>query len=129
MKAMPYTPYTEPGLSPEQVLRRFCARYPRDRAQQELWKWFILALKGHYDGLSSTRTTYLIAFYENTKELFSAVYQLQDPPLQEEQAPLPPETEQPVPGSFATALDLLHACGSHNWTLLVCPDRPTQLRS
>lgn len=117
---------TQLPLNQAQAINTFCSHYTLEQAQQELWRWCILALKNNYDGLSSERTTNLITFYENLKTLVSAVYQLHDQYAQEASQTLNPGEPDfgisPAAGaSLSAALDTLHTKLSHNWTLLICP--------
>lgn len=116
-------PYPQPAV---QAVRHFCKAYPAEQAQQELWRWFILALKEGYDGLSSARTTNLITFYENLKTHISAVYQIHDLSSQEETVSLTTNDTKfgnstAESTSLAAALNTLHTQLSHSWTLLICP--------
>ncbi|WP_276499392.1 hypothetical protein [Pontibacter litorisediminis] len=113
---------------PEKELHHFCSLYPQEEAQQELWRWFIRSLKQGYDGLSSTRTTNLITFYENLKKLISAVYQLHDLSRNEAQEEIAEDSypaaaaEMPSEaGPVARALETLHHNMPQSWTLLICP--------
>lgn len=93
--------------APADILQDFCASHTEESAQLEIRRWFILALKANYDGLTSVRTTTLIAFYEQLRAVLSAVYRLAD-----------------VPGtspSLSLALEELSLSLTSNWTLLVAP--------
>ncbi len=93
--------------APAEILQDFCSRHPEEAVQLEIRRWFILALKANYDGLTTVRTTKLIAFYEQLKMVLSALYRL---------------TEEPdTPPSLALALEELSQYLSPNWMLLVAP--------
>lgn len=95
------------SLAPAQIIHSFCSHYPEEAAQLEIRRWFILALKANYDGLTTVRTTKLISFYEQLKTVLSALYR---------------QTEEPdTPPSLALALEELSQYLSPNWTLLVAP--------
>ncbi|AKD04300.1 hypothetical protein PKOR_15900 [Pontibacter korlensis] len=89
------------------ILQHFCARYPEEAVQLEIRRWFILALKDDYDGLCSGRTRHLITFFEQLRQVLSALYRLQDNP----------DTIAPL----ALALENLSQQLTPNWTLLVDP--------
>lgn len=66
--------------APTDILQNFCACHTEVAAQLEIRRWFILALKANYDGLSSVRTTTLISFYEQLRAVITALYRLEDDP-------------------------------------------------
>ncbi|TPE42455.1 hypothetical protein [Pontibacter mangrovi] len=94
-------------LAPLDILQAFCARHPEEEVQLEIRRWFILALKANYDGLSTVRTTRLISFYEQLRTVISALYRLED--------------DTATPPSLALALEELSLYLTPNWTLLVAP--------
>jgi hypothetical protein len=93
--------------APADILQDFCARHTEEAVQLEIRRWFILALKANYDGLSTVRTTKLISFYEQLRTMLSALYRLTDEP--------------DTPPSLAMALEELSLYLTPNWTLLVAP--------
>lgn len=97
--------FTTPA--PADILQDFCANHTEEAVQLEIKRWFILALKANYDGLSSVRTTKLISFYEQLRAVLSALYRLAD--------------KRDTPPSLALALEELSLSLTPNWTLLVAP--------
>lgn len=93
--------------APAEILQDFCSRHSEEAVQLEIRRWFILALKANYDGLTTVRTTKLISFYEQLKTVLSALYRLAD--------------ESDTPPSLALALEELSQYLTPNWTLLVAP--------
>ncbi|TPE42411.1 hypothetical protein [Pontibacter mangrovi] len=125
------TPTSSPTRSlPEPIsgLRAFRQAYTKEEAQQELCRWFVCSLQQNYDGLSSDRTINLITFYENLKELISAVYQFhdlrgkgaQEALRQQASTMLHPDSAAHA-GAISQALDTLHHRMPQSWTLLISP--------
>ncbi|MDX5483117.1 MAG: hypothetical protein LPK07_15670 [Hymenobacteraceae bacterium] len=123
--ALPQVNFSVSGLE----LPDFCARYSQEEAQQQLWKWFVLALKDSQTSVPSASTSELIVFYEQLRKLLSAVYQLHDHltlvpvpgPVHREEETCHGQHIPPQPASLAAALDTLHHTVSHGWILLICP--------
>ena len=93
--------------APADILQDFCASHTEEAVQQEIRRWFILALKANYDGLSSVRTTTLISFDEQLRAAFTALYRLSDKPGS--------------PPSLALALEELRPYLTPNWMPLFEP--------
>ncbi|QCR22353.1 hypothetical protein [Pontibacter sp. SGAir0037] len=68
----------EAPLAPEQVLQRFCATYPLQEAQREIWKWFLPVLKASIS--NPERSERLTTFFDHLERMLHALYRLHADP-------------------------------------------------